>query len=63
MSPADGATLGGVQGAAVLRAQLGDFKQAGALLEKLSASKADDKDVWRLLVRAALCCAASESEP
>lgn len=39
------------QGAAVLRAQLGDFKQAADLLEKLSVSKPLNKDIWRLLVR------------
>ena len=40
-----------VQGAAVSRAQLGDFRLAAGLLEKLALSRPDDKDVWRLLVR------------
>ena len=34
------------------RAQVGDFKEATGLLEKLTARKDGDADAWRLLVRA-----------
>ena len=34
------------------RAQLGDYRVATALLEKLTARKDSDADAWRLLVGA-----------
>lgn len=44
------ADLEALEGAGVTYAQLGDFKQAEALLAKLTSARPTDPDAWRLLV-------------
>lgn len=46
---ADPSDIDALEGAAVTYANLGDYQRAEELLVKLSASRTDDVDVWRLL--------------
>ena len=44
------ANLEALEGAGVSYAQLGDFKRAEGLLNKLTLAKPEDAEAWRLLV-------------